>query len=119
MTKARVGRRTETLTEDQLIQFDALAAYLSLDQIAEFFGICRNTLGRIRKDDVAIDARYKAAKQKGTQKVADALIVSALGGNTTAQVFYLKTQAGWKETAITEHAGSVNVTHEDSLEWLK
>ena len=29
------------------------------------------------------------------------------GNNPTGSIFWLKTQAGWKETAVTEHAGSV------------
>lgn len=40
-------------------------------------------------------------------QVAGKLVATALGAPspqaTTSQIFYLKTQAGWKETAVTEH----------------
>jgi hypothetical protein len=34
--------------------------------------------------------------------VANALFEAALSGNVTAMIFFLKTQAGWKETTVTE-----------------
>lgn len=41
-------------------------------------------------------------------QVAGKLVATALGAPspqaTTSQIFYLKTQAGWKETSVTEHA---------------
>jgi len=93
-----MGRSTLTLTPDQIIQMEALSVYLSLDQISDYFGICRKTLGRMRKDDESIDTLYKKGKSKGIAKVAQSIVNSAIKGNTSAQIFYLKTQAGWRET---------------------
>jgi len=31
------------------------------------------------------------------------------GGNPTGSIFWLKTQAGWKETQVTEHSGNVTI----------
>jgi hypothetical protein len=31
---------------------------------------------------------------------------SIKGGNMTAMIFFLKTQAGWKETNVQEHTGA-------------
>ena len=97
-----MGRKKVELTEEQIIQFKALACFLSLDQIADYFEMTRKTLGRIRHDDESIDTLYKSSKQRGNARVGQALLKSALEGNTTAQIFYLKTQAGWKETTINE-----------------
>ena len=35
----------------------------------------------------------------GIAKVAGSLVKKALNGDTTSAIFYLKTQAGWKETS--------------------
>ncbi|GHA66131.1 hypothetical protein GCM10009007_03230 [Formosimonas limnophila] len=40
-------------------------------------------------------------------KVAQSLFKKATGGNVTAQIFWLKTRAGWKETQHVEHAGTI------------
>lgn len=38
------------------------------------------------------------SKQKANSKVAGALFNNAMKGNVTAQIFWLKTRAGWRET---------------------
>jgi len=45
----------KTLNSEQRIQIESLAAFLSKDQIADYFGIARNTLTAImeREPDVA------------------------------------------------------------------
>jgi carbohydrate-selective porin OprB len=48
-----------------------------------------------RDDDVS--AAYKRGRTKAIGSVAQALIQQAQAGNTTAMIFYLKTQAGWRE----------------------
>lgn len=59
-------------------------------------------------------------------KVAQSLFKKATGGNVTAQIFWLKTRAGWKETQHVEHAGSIetkqstsNLSDEQLTEMLK
>lgn len=39
--------------------------------------------------------------------IAKSLFDNAKKGNVTAQIFWLKTRAGWKETQHVEHAGSI------------
>ena len=38
-------------------------------------------------------------------KVGDSLVQNALNGDVAAQIFYLKTQCGWKETQVVENRG--------------
>lgn len=92
-------RVTVTLTDEQKDQIEKLAVYLTLEQIADFFGVCRNTLKRIRNDDPEIDALYLKGKAQGIGNVAKTLIQSAMNGNTQAAMFYLKTQGRWKEAS--------------------
>lgn len=47
--------------------------------------------------------RYKKGKAKAIGAVAQGLLQQARDGNTTAAMFYLKTQAGWRETQQIDH----------------
>lgn len=46
------------------------------------------------------------AKIKANAKIGGTLYNKAVGGDTTAAIFWAKTQMGWKETTTHEHAGS-------------
>ena len=93
------GQPPKVLTDDEKAQVEALAAYLSQDQIADYLSIARNTLAAIMKREPDVLERYKRGKSKAIGNMAKSLIQNGLDGNTTAQIFYLKTQARWKETA--------------------
>lgn len=80
---------------------------LTEEQVAECFGVSRATITRRKAEDDAFDAAYKRGRYNGIQKVANALFQSAVNGNTTAQIFFLKSRAGFKETAVTEFSGDM------------
>ena len=108
------GRPRKTLTEDQRAQVEALAAYLSQDQIADYFGITRPTFAAMIERDADISLRYKRGKAKAIGAVAQGLLQKARGGDTASTIFYLKTQAGWRETNHIDHTssdGSLAPTH--------
>jgi len=98
-----------TLTDEQRQEVETLAALLSQDQIADYFGICRRTFQAIRERDPDVDARYKRGKSKAIAHVARGLLMKARGGDTTSSIFYLKTQAGWRETERREHTGGLTI----------
>ena len=97
------GRPEVVLTDEQVIEVGALAASLNTDQIADYFGINRATFYRIMERQPEVMRRYQEGKSKTIQNVGNALIQKALKGDTSSMVFYLKTQAGWKETQQIEH----------------
>ena len=101
-----MGRTAKTLTADQRAQVEALAAYLSQDQIADYFGISRPTFAAMIERDNDISLRYKKGKAKAIGLVAQGLLQKARNGDTASAIFYLKTQAGWKETNVQEHTGA-------------
>lgn len=103
-------RPTITLTEDQCREVETLAALLNQDQIADYFGIARNTFRAICDRDEEVAARYKKGKAKAIAHVANGLLQKARAGDTTSAIFYLKTQAGWRETANLEHQADQNIT---------
>ena len=102
---ATAGRKPKTLTAEQMSQVEALAAYLTQDQIADYFGISDKTLREMMLRDEDISTAYKRGKAKAVGSIAQSLLTKARNGDTTSQIFYLKTQAGWRETHKLEHTG--------------
>lgn len=103
---ADVGRPLTTLTDEQVAQVEALAAYLTSEQVADYLGIGRTTFYEVMKRDPYISERYQKGRAKAIANIAQkSIIQQALEGNVTAGIFYLKTQAGWKETEKHEHTG--------------
>lgn len=81
-------------------------------------------------DEKTLRKHFKVELESGAAlanaKVAQSLFKKATGGNVTAQIFWLKTRAGWKETQHVEHAGSIetkqspaNLNDEQLAEMLK
>ena len=101
-----MARKPKTLTDEERAQVEALAAYLSQEQIADFFGMARNTFAAICEREPDISARYKRGKTKAIGKIAQSLIKQAMDGDKVAAMFYLKTQAGWRETQGHDHTSS-------------
>ena len=89
-----------------LKKVESLAANgLTQEQIASALGISERTL-RSRKGEIADFAdAIKRGKAKGIALVTNKLMESIKGGNMTGMIFFLKTQAGWKETNVQEHTG--------------
>lgn len=100
-----MGRPRIVLSETQCQEVETLAALLSQDQIADYLGIARNTFRAICEREPEVLARYKKGKAKAIAHVANGLLQKARSGDTTSVIFYLKTQAGWRETASIEHSG--------------
>ena len=92
------GRPPVVLDADQVRQVETLASVLSKAQLADYFGICENTFREIEKRQPEISEAYKRGRGKAIAGVGSNLISQARNGNVSAAIFYLKTQAGWKET---------------------
>ena len=97
-----MARPQKRLDEKQVAQVEALAAYLSTEQIADYFKVARNTFAAICERQPEVFEQYKKGKAKAIANVAQGLVKQAIEGNMTAAIFYLKTQAGWRETAQAE-----------------
>ena len=94
-----MARPRKTLTPAQVAEVETLAAVLNQEQIADYFGIDSDTFATIRKRDPDVFRSYKRGKAKAIGSIGSNLITQAKNGNTAAAIFYLKTQAGWKETS--------------------
>jgi DNA-binding CsgD family transcriptional regulator len=98
-----MARNPLTLTEAQKAEVETLAAVLTAEQVADYFGIGRRTFYSMMQRDEEIAARYKKGKARAIGVIAQGLINKARGGDTTSMIFFLKTQAGWRETSRIEH----------------
>lgn len=103
------GRKLIEITDEQVKQVEALAAYLNSEQIADYLGICKQTFYNLMDRNEELQKAFKRGHAKAIGAVAQNLVQQARDGNTTAAIFYLKTKAGWKE------AQDINMTGEMTI----
>ena len=106
MTTNKGGQPPKTLTTEQVAEVSTLAAVLSQEQIADYFGIARNTFIAICERQPEVLEQYKKGKARAIGIVAKGLLQKARDGDTASAIFYLKTQAGWKETQVIDNKSS-------------
>ncbi len=80
----------------QLVQLHA-AVGTPVARIAEIMEISEKTLRKHYRTELDL------GQAKANATIGGALFNSAKDGNTTAQIFWLKTRAGWRETNRIEH----------------
>jgi len=100
--KDKGGRRTKTLSKEDLVDLARLSKTCSQNQIADYFGISHATFIEIRKRQPEVDLVYKKGRVLAGEFVASKLIEAADAGNVAAMIFYLKTQCGWREKSESE-----------------
>jgi hypothetical protein len=105
MATNKGGRPPKTLTAQQRSEVETLAAFLSLEQMAAYFGMTHETFNAICEREPDVFRAYKRGKSKAIGKVAQSLVTKALAGDTASAIFFLKTQARWAETQKLEHSG--------------
>lgn len=69
------------------------------EQIAELIGIAESTLKKHCSEEL------KLGGLRVNAKIGGKLFQKAMGGDTTALIFWAKTRMGWKETTAHEHTG--------------
>ncbi len=114
-----MARPCITLTPDQVREVETLSALLNQNQIADYFGISHTTFKQIIGRDEEVAVRYKRGKAKAIAHVANGLLQKARAGCTTSSIFYLKTQAGWRETAEVTHSASGDAASGDAQDTLR
>lgn len=104
--KSKGGRPRVKFTPKQTREVETLAAVLSVEQIADYFGIASNTFTAIRDRQPEVFEAYKKGRAKAINDVGNGLLKKALDGDTASAIFYLKTQAGWRETTHIDHSST-------------
>jgi hypothetical protein len=102
------GRPMIVFDEAQIAQVEALAAVMSKRQLCDYMSVGETTFREIEGRQPEVSDAYKKGKAKAIGSVGQSLIQQARDGNITAAIFYLKTQAGWRETE--QEQGNQNIT---------
>ena len=103
------GRPPIELTDEQIENVEKLAAQLNVEQLADFLGIGRSTFYDIMDRDERVSGRYKRGRANAIGGVAKNLIQKAMSGDNAAMIFFLKTQAGWKEHQVVEQETKMEI----------
>ena len=85
------------MNKAQVLEVQELAANLTIQQMADYFGFSPTTFNEIKNRQPEVSTAYKKGKSKGINYVASKLRQLIDSGDTAATIFYLKTQAGWSE----------------------
>jgi hypothetical protein len=98
-----MGRRAHKPDPLQRRQVEAMAAYgIPEFDIARVVGVDPKTLRKHYRDELDL------GETKANAQVAGYLYNAAKSGNVTAQIFWLKTRAKWRETPVElRHSGSI------------
>jgi hypothetical protein len=107
VAKKKGGQPKKELTLEDATIVEALSAFLTCEQIADYFGINVDTFNEIRKRQPEILRAYKKGKAKAIMLMANNLVTKANEGDSACIMFYLKTQAGWREKQ------DINLSNED------
>ena len=70
---------------------------LTHEQIAAALGISRTTLQARKAESEQFAQAIEKGQALGIEAVSNALFQNAVGGNVTAQIFFLKARAKWKD----------------------
>jgi len=113
-----MARPPYKVTPELLQKIETLAAQgLTEKQICNVIGWCQDTLCRKKKIYSELSEAIKKGKDKGLAVITNALFDKAKGGDTTAQIFYLKNRAPeeWKDrrdnTISSPDGGPVRITN--------
>lgn len=104
----KVARIDEWLEPDKLILLEGWARDgLTYEQIAHNMGIGLTTLKEWRQKEPTISSTLKKGREVVDYEVENALLKSALEGNTTAQIFWLKNRRKqqWRDKVEVETNG--------------
>jgi len=102
-----MGKKLTVLIDEQIIQVEALAAYLPINRIAEHIGVSPTTFYEIKKRQPKVSEAYRRGVTKAHIFVGSTLMsFIAEKANTSlklqATMFYLRTQGGWSEKQVIE-----------------
>ena len=95
-----MGRTRKTLNKKQIEKLEILAGVLTKQQIADYFGIGLTCYKDMEKRNSKISDSYKRGRSSAINDIAGSLLTKARKGDTASMIFFLKTQAGWRETQI-------------------
>lgn len=113
-----IGAFKHPLTEKDLQKISALYGYgLTLVEIADVFGISEATFHRYMDEIPGVRESLKLGKANAKASISQTAYKLAVEGKTPEMTkFWLRCKAGWKETQVVEHAGTIDInTYAESM----
>ena len=114
--KNKGGRPLIKLTNHQLEELKTIAPVCTLQEISDYFGFSIDTFQRLKSRDEEGLRIYKKAKIQAKAMVGGSLMKKALAGDTTAAIFYMKTQGGWSSKGNSEEKIKIPLGNRSALE---
>src|SRR5690554_107854 len=84
----------------ELVQLHTMVG-TTQETLADIIGIDPKTLRKYYREEL------DQSKARANATIGGALFNKAKSGDTAAMIFWMKTQAGWKETQHIEHSGDL------------
>jgi hypothetical protein len=95
---AKVGKKPWVPTKEIIKKVEELASRgMEQQDIALCIGIGISTFHNKKNEFQELEDAVKRGRAKGVSHVTNALLKNIDLGNVTAQIFYLKTQAKWRD----------------------
>jgi hypothetical protein len=101
--RANAGRKAFQPTERERQQVESMSG----------FGVPTDQIAALVRDGISCDTLYKyferelvQGKAKANSKVGQTLFQKVMAGDTTAMIWWTKTQMRWSETHKVEHTGA-------------
>jgi uncharacterized protein (UPF0262 family) len=100
------GRPKIELTQEEIKELPHLSAHLTTQQIADYFGICRNTFAALRERQPEVFEQYKKGRARKILKLSEKLEDRSMGvdetGCAASLIFGLKALGEWSEKQVIE-----------------
>lgn len=115
------------MAQHKVIDYDKLYELakvgLTEEQIAASLGISISTVTRRKRDDAQFEQALRSGRQSGISEVTNALFDSATGDKRSvpAQIFFLRSRAGWRPESEVIFPEKVTVEHSivEAMQTLK
>lgn len=123
--KKKLGRKREWEVTDKILQeVEALSGRgLTVALIQNYYGISSHTWKNRCNENEELRRSFLRGKAKQIVHVSGKLIEQINAGSTQATIFYLKTQAQWRDESLQEdkekEIPSVNINVNDPIEAVK
>ena len=107
--KSNAGRKKLIITADMIEQAETLGAQgMTTMQIASALGMGESTIYEKMNKYSEFKEAIKRGKDKGIAMVTERLLDKCMAMDTTSILFYLKCQAGWRDTQELELSANGN-----------
>ena len=112
VTNPKGGRPEVTLTSQELQQLETMAGFLSQREAAAILGISENTMTKLIRTNESVNAAWQKGRAQANFEVSQSLFKNATQKmNPIAQLFWLKCQSNWVESAPVQERQQINISY--------